>query len=292
MMSPAITNLTVTTIYSLVVTDITTGCVGEPSLVTVSVTGSPLACNPVASPAILCKGTPSTLHAMVGGGSGSYTYSWTSIPPGFTSQEAEPDVVPDETTSYSLTVSDGFNTASGTTNVQVRPVPLFNNWPSDTTACVYETVFLDAGNPNSVWYWSNGATTRSIPVQSTGIGSDYQYYKVKVMNEYGCIDSAESRVSFSFSACTGISEVFPGGRLLVFPNPGNGKIHLEMCCPGQFIELSVHTVVGQRVLTEKTGCYGKEPHSLELDLSDHPKGLYLITLKSPDFSRTVKFVLH
>ena len=291
-LSPTVTNLTVSTIFSLIVTDNSTGCVSEPAQVTVTVTGSPLACNPVAGPSIICKGESSTLHPMVGGGSGNYTYSWTSTPPGFTSTQAEPVVVPGETTNYNLTVSDGFNTASGLGNVHVKPIPVILNWPADTTACIYEKVTLDAGNPGSSFYWSNGATTQTIDVVTTGIGFDVQFYRVKVLNEYGCVDSADSRVSFSFSACTGIEEVFQEGTLAVYPNPGNGKLHLEVSFPGQFMELSIATIVGETILTDRIDFAGQELLSRDYDLTSFPKGLYLVTMKSNMFARTVKYINH
>ncbi len=288
--NPTVTNLTLTTIFSLIVTDNATGCVSEPARVTISVTGSPLACNPVATPAILCKGEASKLHAMVGGGSGNYTYSWTSTPPGFTSQVADPSVIPDETTSYYLTISDGFNTASGLVNVQVKPLPLILNWPADTTACIYEKVTLDAGNPGSTYYWSNGATTQTIDVTTTGIGNDVQFYRVKVLNEQGCVDSADSKVSFSFSACTGIEELLTESSLTVYPNPGSGHLHLEARSPGQFMELTITTIVGETVMTDRIEFSEGKPLTRDYDLSRFPKGLYLVTLRSNEFARTVKYI--
>lgn len=288
-MNPLVTNLTVSTLFSLTVTDNATGCISVPAQVMVSVTGSPLACNPVALPPILCKGGSSKLYAMAGGGSGTYTWSWTSIPEEFTSQEADPEIIPDETTTYFLTISDGFNVATGQVNVHVNPVPVFN-WPSDTTACIYEKITLDAGNPGSSYYWSNGATTQTFEVATTGIGNDVQLFRVRVLNGFGCIDFAFTRVSFTFSACTGIDDVFPDGALTVYPNPGNGKLHLEVRYPGQFLELNITTIIGQPVLSDRIEYSGNQLLTRDYDLTAFPKGLYLVTLKNNDFSRSVKFV--
>ncbi len=285
-----VTNLTVTSIFTLTVTDNITGCISEAAQVMVSVTGSPLACNPVANPAVMCQGERTTLHPMVGGGSGSYTYTWTSTPPGFTSNESDPQVVPDETTNYMLTIFDGFNHASGVVNVHVKPLPLILNWPADTTACIYQKLILDAGNPGSAYYWSNGATTQTIEVETTGLGYDVQTYRVKVLNEYGCVDSADSRVSFSFSACTAIEEVLPEGSLRIYPNPGNSKLHLEVRYPGQLLEVVISTIVGEPVLTDRIDLSAGVMVDREYDLSPFAKGLYLVTLKSNVISRTLKFI--
>ena len=47
--TPLVTNLVVTTVFTLRVTDSNTGCLSEPDEVLITVTGSPLAVNPLAS---------------------------------------------------------------------------------------------------------------------------------------------------------------------------------------------------------------------------------------------------
>jgi hypothetical protein len=55
----------------------------------------------------LCYGGSTTLHANLVGGSGNFTYSWTSNPPGFVSTEPDPVVSPLVTTTYYVEASDG-----------------------------------------------------------------------------------------------------------------------------------------------------------------------------------------
>ncbi len=50
----------------------------------------------------------------------------------------------------------------------------------DTTICSNETLTLDAGYTESIYNWSNGATSRKIDVSQQGD------YSVKVENPYGC----------------------------------------------------------------------------------------------------------
>lgn len=288
--SPTFSNLAATTIFSLVATDQASGCISDPAHITVTVTGSPLACNPVALPQVICRKTSTTLNAMAGGGAGNYTCQWTSIPPGFSSQETNPVVTPDETTTYLLTVSDGFNTASGAVSVTVKPLPEFPGWPADTTACIYEIVRLDAGNPGSLYYWSNGATTQAIDVETTGIGFDQQYYRVRVLNAEGCTDSVDARVTFSFSACTAIDETLPDGGLSVWPNPGGDMLNLEAQCPGRLLRLEVTDIVGQNVLSDRIPCDAGSRISRVYDLGRFAKGLYLVRVSDGNFTRTVKFV--
>jgi hypothetical protein len=288
--NPQVINLSFTTIFTLQVTDLTTSCVSEPVDVIVSVTGSPLSCNPVATPSTICNGNSTKLFAMVGGGAGTYTYSWTSTPPGFTSQEASPVVAPTETTNYMLTVSDGYNYASGVANVHVNPTPVIRLGPPDTTVCIYSTVTLNAGNAGANYYWSNGSVVQTIDVVSTGIGFDVQTYSVRVINEFACVDSAAINVIFTFAACTGMDEQLPEGRITISPNPGAGKLNLSFSELSTPVEISITTLQGEIIVSEQTGNPVSGHFSKSYDLTSFSKGLYLVTLKSRDFSRTLKFI--
>lgn len=290
--NPLFVNLATSTLFTLVVTDNTTGCVSEPATVMVTVTGSPLSCTPVAEPQIVCKGVGTVLHAMAGGGSGSYGYAWSSIPAGFTSTDPNPPVTPDETTTYLLTVTDGFNSASGAVNVQVKPLPVFTTgWPHDTTACIYDRLTLDAGNPGGTYYWSNGATTRTLEVGTTGIGYDEQRYRVRVTGANGCVDSAGIIVVFTFSACEAIAEHTPDGLIALWPNPVTaGILHLEITLPVPAVEITVTDVVGAILYTERLSTSGIAPFVKDVEVSFLPAGLYLVSLKCEGYAGVVKFV--
>ena len=82
----------------------------------------PLTVSATANPMTILEGQSTQLDCTPAGGSGSYTYSWTSNPPGFTSNVKAPMASPVETTDYTVTVSDGANTASDMVTVTVIPV--------------------------------------------------------------------------------------------------------------------------------------------------------------------------
>ena len=85
----------------------------------------PLAAN--AGPDKLC--TPVSPSTTIGatntanGGTGPYTYSWTSDPAGFTSSDANPSVAPTETTSYTVVVTDSLSATSSDSVVVTYAVP-------------------------------------------------------------------------------------------------------------------------------------------------------------------------
>ncbi|MBE0647099.1 MAG: T9SS type A sorting domain-containing protein [Bacteroidales bacterium] len=67
----------------------------------------PLVVEASAFPLEICTGDSSHLDVEASGGTGSFTYVWTSDPPGFTSSLKDPWVYPIEHTTYSVEVTSG-----------------------------------------------------------------------------------------------------------------------------------------------------------------------------------------
>ena len=291
--NPQTANLTSTTVYTLMVTDIQTNCVSEDgAMVPVEVTGGPLNVNPVALPSSICRGDTARLHASAGGGNvGNYQYAWSSVPPGFTSTEPDPLVNPVINTTYHLSVTDQFNTTQGSTTVSIYPQPVIRLGPSDTTVCIYDTIMLSAGNPGSTYLWSNGSTQREIRFGSTGIGSDIQTYSVKVVNLHGCEESATINVIFSFDVCVGIDERGFSDHIRIYPNPSPGRIRIDIDGIAGRINGSVVTPLGQPVRHFLVPATLNGITSLDLDMSDLPKGVYLVRLGNNSFVHVCKLVL-
>lgn len=80
--------------------------------------------NIYASNDTLCANSTTLLHATVSGGTGNYTFSWTSDPPGFTSNLQNPTVMVTQNTLFLLTVNDGVNTVTATVWVYFMQLPL------------------------------------------------------------------------------------------------------------------------------------------------------------------------
>jgi gliding motility-associated-like protein len=121
-LNPTTVSMTATTVFTLTVTD-ANGCEASDE-VTIVVQGGTLAVNPTAEPGFICVGDSATLYANASGGSGIYTYSWTSSPAGFVSVEANPEVGPVVTTTYTVEVSDGTEMVTGSVTVTVNPLPV------------------------------------------------------------------------------------------------------------------------------------------------------------------------
>jgi hypothetical protein len=74
----------------------------------------------------VCEGSLLTLSVEAFGGSGEFTYEWTSEPEGFYSSESSVIVQPTETTTYTVVVSDGLFTNQHSLLVNVAPIPSAN----------------------------------------------------------------------------------------------------------------------------------------------------------------------
>lgn len=291
--NPQTINLTATTVYSLVATDLVTNCVSNNAAnVAIEVTGGPLNVNPVATPGSICKGDSTRLHASAGGGNvGNYSYIWSSDPPGFTATEPDPVVHPIVNTSYQVTVTDQFNTTTGGTVVNIYPEPVIHLGPADTTVCIYDTVELDAGNPGSTYLWSNGSVSKQISFGTTGIGSDTQVYSVEVINENGCKGMSSISVFFSFEVCTGTSDRQGADHVSIYPNPASDRVILNI----SDINGETHGVLFNTLGKELRNFTFPQPEggksSVKLDLSDLPKGIYLVRFRNSVFTYIQKLVI-
>ncbi|MCF1191690.1 T9SS type A sorting domain-containing protein [Mangrovimonas sp. AS39] len=126
----------------------------------------------------ICEGGTTTLTA-----NGGSSYVWST---GATSQSIE--VSPDETTVYSVTVSQGGVSDSDEVQVTVNPLPTANAG-EDVTICEGESISITATGGNS-YEWSNGstnATTTVSPISTTT-------YTVTVV-ENGCSSDDEITVT-------------------------------------------------------------------------------------------------
>jgi len=146
----------------------------------------------------ICDGESTQLIVTPTGGTGEYTYQWTSIPEGFNSTEQNPTVSPSEETTYIVMVNDGVITLTDSTTVVVFATPQVNLGP-DEVLCEATEYPLDAGNPGATYLWSTGATTQTI----VATGNGETTFWVKVTNENDCSD--QDTVSINFSSLPVVS---------------------------------------------------------------------------------------
>ena len=145
-----------------------------------------------ADPETLCQGESTQLSATPVGGSGSFTFQWTSIPEGFESVEQNPVTTPTENTTYIVAVNDGIATMLDTAEVVVYAVPEVN-LGDNQTICGANEYGLDAGNEGSTYLWSTDETTQTI----VATGSGETEFWVQVTNENGCMVADTILINFA-----------------------------------------------------------------------------------------------
>ena len=193
-----------TTTFTLTVTD-SAGCTASDE-VTIFVQGSPLVIDPTAYPDTLCLGDqPVQLYANVGGGSGAYTFLWTSNPPGFTSTLENPQAEPLQTTTYILTVDDGVMVITDSVTVTVHPLPAVDAGPNQIILPGTSTVLSDATasgvEPLSYLWTPSGQLIDPTELNPTTVDLDVTtVFTLTVTDSNGCVNSDEMTVFVSEDA--------------------------------------------------------------------------------------------
>ena len=293
---PETKNLYETTTFYLETEDLQTGCLSEePDGVTVNIIGGILNVNPSSFPdSVFCQGETFWLNANASGGSGSYDYEWTCSDP-FVSLPAEASfsLALEETGAYIfyLKIDDGFNNVFGEVNVWISPAPQLNLGNAVQTYCIYDTVTLDAGNPGSVYLWSNGDTNRYIRVGTTGLGYDEQQISVHVTNVEGCEAEASVTIFFDYDACVGIRE-YPGElNARIYPNPNKGEFMLEVDDVSGIVSMKVYNLTGMLIYFERLISGPGRLLKETIDLSFLPKGFYLVKLQTNKGLKVLEVVI-
>ena len=297
-------------IYMLHVVD-AHGCPGDPSEVTIKVTGSALGAQPFSDPAQICFGQSATLISNVsGGGGGPYTLSWRTADDDSWSGEGESVTVsPTETTTYFLKISDGYTVVDSILyQLQVNQLPEINLIPQGATheddvikVCVRDTVALDAGNagnppdgPNGTTYeWSTGWPGRVMIAKTNGNLFDYQSFAVEVENNVtGCVNVDSVSVLFDFKECgTGVAENnITDQPIYLYPNPSNGVFQLQTIDGIKNLEIKIVDLQGRVILEKNYSSIQQGGWIKDIDISQVSDGVYLLKYKADNKSYTQKII--
>ncbi|MFZ4783716.1 MAG: T9SS type A sorting domain-containing protein, partial [Armatimonadaceae bacterium] len=130
-----------------------------------------------------------------------------------------------------------------------------------------QTLVLNAGNPGSLYAWSNGATTQTITVNTENV------YAVTVSNTFGCTTTDDVLVEVEI--CIGINETDWAAGMQIFPNPTTGFVTLNLSLKETAeVRVEVLNALGQIVQTQQIGQVNEL--SQHLDLNNLAQGTYFI----------------
>ncbi|MCF8295946.1 MAG: T9SS type A sorting domain-containing protein [Saprospiraceae bacterium] len=163
------------------------------------------------------------------------------------------------------------------------------NLGSDQNICPTHQITLDAGVGMDNYLWSTGDTTQTILVDSTGFGGigKSKDYSVTVTQQ-SCTNS--DTITITLIDCTGIPENLISFGINIYPNPSNGKINFDIPAGLNKLEITIYNTFGQKVYTEQITSQTKTLKTI--DLSNVPKGVYFIGLKSKEKQNFVKVILN
>jgi hypothetical protein len=142
----------------------------------------------------VCTGEEIQLTAAGVGGTGTYTYEWSSIPAGFTSAEQSPMATATENTTFFVAINDGELVMTDSVDITVFSKPEVD-LGTDQVLCDENEFELDAGNSGATYLWSTGETTQSITASGEGMNT----FWVEVINENNCSASDTMTIDFATS---------------------------------------------------------------------------------------------
>jgi hypothetical protein len=181
----------------------------------------------------ICSGSNVSVYASSSGGGTTHTYTWTSNPPGFTSNSATIQATPTVNTWFIVTVSDG-----GISPQVVDSVYVFVN-PSDFSIAfsALQTTFTSPPfnvsimnqTPNFTnykWTWNMGDGTiynTSTPGHTYGYNGTYTVSAMAQDTITGCFDTLTKTNYITCNGggsnpCTLVAEITPSGQAIVCPN--------------------------------------------------------------------------
>ena len=203
-LTPTTVNMEATTVFTLTGTDALLGCTANDA-VTIFVSGGPLSVLCAATPQEICPGESVQLSAIPSGGAGTYTYTWESDPAGFSTAEPNPFAYPTQTTTYTVTVDDGFNTAQAEVTVVVHDRPVANagldqSIPNGAAALLSGSA--TGGSGNYFWLWKPAGKVINPAMQQTSttqLYSNQRFILTATDQETSCYDIDTIQVFMSTS---------------------------------------------------------------------------------------------
>jgi PKD repeat protein len=234
-LTPLTTNLFTSTSFILLVTD-SKGCSSSDQVI-VFLSGSPLNVNVTALPQVICNnGTSVQLNASGSGGSGMYTYSWSSNPAGLITSLQNPIVTPSVTTIYTVTLNDGFNNASNSVTVTVNPLPALFSMTGGGEYCSGGTgvpVGLSGSETGILYQLLKNLSPVGGPLAGTGSALSFGNqpmagnYTVSASNiTTTCINNMAGSVTVTINPLplvdAGLNKIIPNGTSTTLSGTANG----------------------------------------------------------------------
>jgi hypothetical protein len=257
-----------------------------------------------AGPELICNGDTIQLNAFANGGSGNYTYLWSSDPAGFTSTAKNPKATPEVSTKYFAVISDGTHTTFDTTaliEVNQYASAFAGN---DSIVCSYlPSIDLHgtAENYRTMGWGTSGdghfSDNSSLNTTYTFGPQDYLNDTVDLMLVSipypPCFGHLVSTMHVRFDPCTGMERnmAIPL-EVSVQPNPASEKVNLAVKgLNNEKANVSVSNIQGQTLFSEEVSS-GLVILNRTIDISGFPAGIYIIQVKTNNRIQNRQFIIN
>ncbi len=239
----------------------------------------PLVLNAKAVPDTICMGSQSQLYVFASGGTGSYNYNWQPSATLSNSAVFNPIAIPNEITTYQVTVSSAL--FSSTKNVTV----FVENIPSQPVVTIENDHLVSSSPTANQWYNSQGPISGATG--QTYYPTHTETYYVIAGSLAGCESPASNSVVFGFT------DVSPntGNDISVYPNPFNKgmSINYRLKTSGH-VSIVLYNSIGKEVSMIDDSEKSSGNHTIVFDGSNLSDGVYYCKTTSCEGSRFVKVI--
>jgi hypothetical protein len=261
--------------YSVTVNDATTSCTGTDAI-DVTINSAPVVS--LGTDITQCGGTV-TLDA---GNAGSI-YLWSDAS---TSQT----LTVSTSGTYSVTVTDGSSSCTGTDviDVTINPLPSVTFTPFTVPVCDNGgPVSLTNGSPAGGIYSGTGVSGSTF--DPTGLsGMVLLTYTVTDVNSCTNSDTASIMVDL----CSGITSANSVNEFNVYPNPANGMINVSITnVNAEVLNISIVDLQGKEVYNSTNTNVGSS-FTKQINIESLAKGVYYVKLSTENTVKINKLIVH
>jgi hypothetical protein len=227
----------------------------------------------------LCVGQTATL---VVGGAAGMTYTWM---PSSTSGATINDN-PTTNTVYTVNGTGTGCSSMVTYTLHVNPTPTVTAVAATPTICALNTTQITASGATS-YQWSPGthlnSTTSATVTGTFNTAGTYTYNVTGTANSCSSVAS----VTITVLPCTGIAEISNGVAAL-YPNPSKGNFTVAFANLSSSNKVTITDMIGNQVHQQSVTA-GTE--KANIDMSNMPKGMYLVTVSNNSGSVIQKMII-
>ena len=227
----------------------------------------------------ICEGDSITISA--GSSSGNLTYLWST---GATTPSIT--VMPTTTTTYTVVVDNGNCQTTDSVVVTVNPLPIVNLGPDTSFKWTWESITLDAGNPNATFVWSTGGTAQTELLDSNNLSKGANTVYV-VVTDNAC--SASDTVVVTVIDDVSINGAIDNMNIVIYPNPTNGQFKMAINGFEGEIEMTIVDLAGQVVYSERINVTSS--YINKFNVYEFATGVYYIKLTTKNGIKVQKLIV-